>query len=93
MNVALRFLLAAFAGMALWLGAFAAPASADETASTIAPPAVRLGQSELCRVVVPMFEPVGRRRAAVATITFRGGAKVSSLVAAPCRRAAPSFDV
>ncbi len=78
----------AFPGMLMW--AAAAPACASQ-ASSANPP--RVVEAPLCRVVAPTYLPVGRKREAIVSVTFPGGARLRFLVAAPCYRPARAFDV
>jgi hypothetical protein len=95
MPLTLRFAFPAFAGMLLWTGGFslAGPAWANEAVGALASPAARLVEANLCRVVVPTFEPVSRFRARLRSVKFPGGARLHFLVAVPCRPAAQPFDL
>ncbi|HXT07362.1 MAG TPA: hypothetical protein VN715_10550 [Roseiarcus sp.] len=83
----------AFAGVWLWIGALAQPAAASEAASAIAPPAVRLGEALSCRILSPQFQANGRARITPEDIHFLGGAKLRSLVGAPCPHRSQPIDV
>jgi hypothetical protein len=89
---ATRLASLAFAGVWLWTGALARPAAASEAASAIAPPAVRLGEALSCRIFSPQFEANGRLRVTLEDVRFLGGAKVRSLVGAPCTRRSQPVD-
>ena len=83
----------AFAGALLWSGAIAGSASASEAATTLKPPAARLGEIDVCRILFPWYQPVRRAQAEVEAARFLGGAELRFLVAAPCKRAAAPVDV
>lgn len=83
MSPILRLAGVAFAGLLIWLGAFAAPATAAE----------RSGEIDACRIVAPSFQPSAPHRALPDAARFAGGATLRYLVAAPCPRAPSPFDV
>ena len=83
----------AFTGVWLGIGALAHPAVASEAASAIAPPAVRLGEALSCRILSPQFQAHGRARITLENAHFLGGAKLRSLVGAPCPRRSQPVDV
>jgi hypothetical protein len=82
----------AVTGVWLWIGALAHPAIASEAASAIAPPAARLGAFLLCRIVSPQFQP-NHARIPLEDARFLGGAKLRSLVGAPCPRPSEPVDI
>jgi hypothetical protein len=71
-------LFSSFAGVLLWSGAavIASPSHAS----------ARLAEAPLCRSVAPTFDPAAHRQAHAAPAKFTGGARLRSLVAAPCPR-------
>jgi hypothetical protein len=83
----------AFAGASLWIGALAHPALASEAASAIAPPAARLGAFLSCRIVSPQFQGHNRMRVTPEDVRFLGGAKLRSLVGAPCPHPSEPVDL
>ena len=83
----------AFLGLAIWLAGSVNPLAAEEAATAILPPAVRLGAVEPCRILLPTFEPKAPSQEAVTPTRYPGGAKLSLPVAAPCPARTPMFDV
>ena len=92
-SLAPRLASLAFAGVWLWIGAAARPAAASEAASAIAPPAARLGEALSCRILSPQFQANGPLRVTLEDVRFLGGAKLRSLVGAPCPRPSQPVDV
>jgi hypothetical protein len=84
----LPLLSVAFLGL---LGA--SPLSAEEVATAIAPPAVRLGVAAPCRIVRPTFEPKAAAREIVTPTRYPGGAKLSLPVATPCPAKVQTIDL
>ena len=79
-------LSSAFAGVLLWCGVAAHPASAQEAART--------DETRGCAVISPRYEP-GPRHGSEATPDLArtpGGAKLRWLVGEPCLRAARPHD-
>ena len=85
-SLAPRLASLAFAGVWLWMGAAARPASASEAATAIAPPAARLGEALSCRIFSLQFQANGHERITLEDARFPGGAALRSLVGAPCPR-------
>jgi hypothetical protein len=75
-------LFSSFAGVLLWSGAavLAAPNHANALSAI-----ERLADARLCHSVSPNFDPAARQERA-ASAKFAGGARLRSLVAAPCPR-------
>jgi hypothetical protein len=84
---------AAFLGLALWLAGAGNPLAAEEAATSIAPPAVRLGAVAPCRIVLPTFEPKAPSHEAVTPTRYPGGARLSLPVAAPCPARTQALDI
>ncbi len=83
----------AFLGLAISLFGAADPLAAEEAATAIAPPAVRLGAVAPCRIVLPTFEREVPSHAAVTPTRYPGGARLSQPVAAPCPARLQTFDL
>lgn len=81
-------LFSSFAGVLLWSGAavIAAPNHANALSAI-----ERLADARLCRSVAPTFDPAAHKQEHAAPAKFTGGARIRSLVAAPCPRGVRAF--
>jgi hypothetical protein len=86
------WLAAAFAGSLIWIAGSANPLSAEEAATTISPPALRVRPGDACRIVSPTFAPNASHES-VAKARYPGGGKLSFAVAAPCPERSVAFDI
>lgn len=77
---------------AFWIAGAANPTCAQEAATELASPAVRLEAIHACRIISPTFAPDAPPESLVEA-RFRGGGKLSFPVAAPCPERTIAFDI
>jgi len=92
MSVSKSWFAAAFAGSLIWIAGFADPVCAEESATAIAPPAVRFATANACRILNPTFAPDAAREGVIEA-RYPGGGKLSLLIAAPCPMRSGEYDI
>ncbi len=86
------WLAVAFAGSLIWIAGSANPLSAEEAATTISPPALRMQTQDACRILSPTFAPNASHESGTQA-RYPGGGKLSFAVAAPCPARVSSYDI